>query len=306
MSAQMRAVATVVDRLGGEIIASDDMGAYAVELAASGWQVFPLRGKVPAIRGGRGLLDATSDREQIVAWWSGAYRGANIGLRVPPGLAVVDIDPYHGGDATLTNLVEKYGPLPATMMVYSGRGDGGRHYYYRRPLAPLSVKGLPGIDVKTNSGYVVAPPSRHPETGQPYRWDGAEPVQMPRWLQHVLSPTPVSPPTGNRPQGVYSGDSIADQFSAETSWCDLLPPHGWTLVGGDGDSDGSSWRHPTATSAVSATVRHGCLFVYSPNTPFDLTETENPRGVTRFRALAILDHGGDLSQTARDVRKRLR
>ncbi len=47
-------------------------------------------------------------------------------------------------------------------------------------------------------------------------------------------------------------------------------------------------------------MRHGCLFVYSPNTPFEVTETECPHGVTRFRALAILDHDGDLSANLLD------
>ncbi len=65
----------------------------------------------------------------------------------------------------------------------SGRGDGGRHFYFRRPFAPLSVKGLDCIDLKTNTGYCVAPPSLHPDTGLPYRWEGTDPVLMPHWLQ---------------------------------------------------------------------------------------------------------------------------
>lgn len=185
--------------------------------------------------------------------------------------------------------------------------EGGKHFYFRRPFAPLSVKGLPGIDIKTNSGYVVSPPSLHPDTGQPYRWEQtSEPAPMPLWLQQVLTPTPAAPAAATTLRGVYSGDSIADAYGAATSWRDLLPRHGWQLVTGDGDSDGSCWRHPRATAAVSATVKHGCLFVYSPNTPFPVTETERPAGITRFRALAILDHHGDLSAAARAVREVVR
>ncbi len=307
MTAEMHAVALVADKLGGEIIEGDDLGCYAVELAVAGWAVFPLHGKVPAIpkrHGGNGVLDATTNYVQIIEWWAGAYKDANIGVRVPPSLAVLDIDPRHGGDLTLAALVEQYGPLPETLTVASGRGDGGRHYYFRRPFAPLSVKGLAGVDVKTNSGYVVAPPSVHPESGRPYRWERtAQPAQMPLWLQTVLTPQQTVPAASSRPSvSTYSGDSIADSYSAASSWLDLLPRHGWRLVRGDGDSDGSCWRHPTATSPVSATVTHSCLFVYSPNTPFPVTETEQPHGVTRFRALAILDHGGDLSAAARATR----
>ena len=54
---------------------------------------------------------------------------------------------------------------------------------------------------------------------------------------------------------------------------------------------------------MSATVRHGCLFVYSTNTPLDITEAGDAHGYTRFRAYAVLDHGGDLSAAARALRE---
>ena len=88
----------------------------------------------------------------------------------------------------------------------------------------------------------------------------------------------------------------------QASWPQLLHSHGWTLVAGDGQTDGSRWRHPTATGAFSATITHGCLFVYSPNTPFDVTYPSEPHGYTPFRALAILEHHGDLSATAKALR----
>jgi hypothetical protein len=66
--------------------------------------------------------------------------------------------------------------------------------------------------------------------------------------------------------------------------------------------DGARWLHQDATSDCSATVRHGCLFVYSKNTPFEVTEAGVPCGYTRFRAYAVLDHGGDLPSAARAMR----
>ena len=62
------------------------------------------------------------------------------------------------------------------------------------------------------------------------------------------------------------------------------------------------WLHPTATSSCSATIRNGCLFVYSTNTVFDVTEPGNPHGYTKFRAFAVLDHGGNMSAAARALR----
>jgi hypothetical protein len=40
------------------------------------------------------------------------------------------------------------------------------------------------------------------------------------------------------------------------------------------------------------------LFVYSPNTPFKVTESGNVNGYTKFRAFAVLNHDGDMSVAA--------
>ena len=95
--------------------------------------------------------------------------------------------------------------------------------------------------------------------------------------------------------------SIADKFSASTSWLDILTPHGWRCLCSDPDADGARWLHPTHTSSCSATIRNGCLFVYSSNTVFDATEAGYPRGYTKFRAFALLNHDGDLSAAARSL-----
>lgn len=147
------------------MIADEAMG-----LAAAGWKVFPLAGKVPAIKGGRGHLDATDDAEQVRRWWH-TMPTANIGARVHEHLVVLDVDPRSGGLDGLSAL----GELPVTLTVWSGRRDGGRHLYFRRPPGPLTSTGLPeGIDLKTPTGYCVVPPSIHPATGHPYEWADPE------------------------------------------------------------------------------------------------------------------------------------
>ena len=77
-----------------------------------------------------------------------------------------------------------------------------------------------------------------------------------------------------------------------------LDPHGWECLGLDPDADGSRWLHPAVTSSCSATIRHGCPFVYSTNTPFEVGEPGKPKGYTKFRAYAVLNHQGDLSAGA--------
>ncbi|WP_206448170.1 bifunctional DNA primase/polymerase [Agrococcus sp. KRD186] len=167
----------------------------ALALAAAGWQLLPLRGKVPLTA--HGVRDASADPEQVRAWWpAGALH--NLGARVPGGLVVLDLDPRNGG--TLDTLAGAAGDeLPATLTVLSGRGDGGRHLYFQHPGGRLTSTRLPeGIDVKTSTGYCVMPPSLHPATGQPYRWLGdAGPARLPHTLAQLLRvpslPRPAAP-----------------------------------------------------------------------------------------------------------------
>jgi hypothetical protein len=95
---------------------------------------------------------------------------------------------------------------------------------------------------------------------------------------------------------------VAEAFNQATSWTQVLSPHGWTCPDPDCDADGARWRHPRATNPKSATIRHGLLFVYSAATPFQPTEAGAPRGYSRFRAYAVLEHGGDLRAAARALR----
>jgi hypothetical protein len=183
----------------------------ALDLADRGWAVFPLAGKVPAIpnphrrdsperamcRGqcglpGHGMRDATCDPVRIETWWARTYPGANIGARVPQPLLVLDVDPRHGGTTSLAHLEVVHGPLPQTLTVLSGRGDGGRHLYWRHPGGAVSARGLPaGLDLKTHSGYCVMPPSIHPEGARgPYTWaTTCLPAVPPEWLIDLLTPT---------------------------------------------------------------------------------------------------------------------
>jgi hypothetical protein len=302
-------------------IGADDIGAHAIEYAMHHWRVFPLRGKVPAIpnphpknsaerltckgecgQPGHGVLDATDDVATVAHWWGGRYRDANIGARVPDAAVVIDVDPRHGGLESARELARRHGGWPKTLTTLSGRGDGGAHLFYRRPAGQLSSARLgAGIDIKTSAGYTVMAPSIHPATGKRYRRVDRPVAPCPNWLVELLR-QPERPAGGPRPIFRYAGTSIADQFGAGTSWGDVLIPHGWHCLDADPDADGARWLHPAATSACSATVRNGCLFVYSPNTPFDVTEPSNPNGYTRFRAYAVLNHGGDLRAAAAHLR----
>ena len=151
-------------------------------------------GKHPRIM--RWPESATTAPALIRAWWR-RWPEANIGLvtGAPSGLVVLDIDPRHGGQVSLEELESRLGPLPATPEVETG--GGGRHLYFRHPGShvPNSAGILgPGLDVRGDGGYIVAPPSIH-ASGRTYVWEGShhlahlEPPSVPAWLLQRLSPS---------------------------------------------------------------------------------------------------------------------
>lgn len=142
----------------------------ALSYAARGWHVFPVKpeGKEPLTR--HGLKDATTDHKQIRRWW-GKWPDANIGIRTgkESGLWVLDVDGSKGKES-LARLIEEYGDLPPTPTVITGKG---LHFYFEYPpdsrISNSAGKIAPGIDVRGDGGYVIAPPSIHP-SGRRYQW----------------------------------------------------------------------------------------------------------------------------------------
>lgn len=269
--------------------------------------VLPLCGKAPARAGGHGVLDATTDPD-LAARQVSQPGVTGLGIRIQDGVVVLDIDPRSGGDATLAKLEAKHGPLPTTLTVTTGRGDGGRHLWYQRPSGRLRGRLPDGIDVKS-SGYVVAPPSVHPDTGGLYRWvlPAAPMAVLPPWLATLITlPKPAAQDAprsgGQHVGGLALPGSVVEAINRATSWHDVLGRHGWRCAKGDGDSDASVWVHPAATSRCSATTRGNRLYVWSCSTAFTPSAPGSPRGYSRAEALALLEHGGDLRALIAEVR----
>jgi len=196
---------------------ADEMLKAAIEYAAHGWPVFPLRGKLPAkprTEGGRGFHDATTDPAVVAAMWA-RYPDANVGVRcgLASGLAVVDIDPAHGGVDTLTRIEAERGVLPGTVTAITG-GDGLHMLYRHRPGigCGANVWGR-GLDLRGEGSYIVAAPSIHPDTGNRYRWsgDGTWAHPLPAWPEEQLPTTrpvvvaPIVSPGVRAGQGPLAG-----------------------------------------------------------------------------------------------------
>ena len=159
----------------------------ALRYAAHGWPVFPCEslGKHPRTR--NGLHDATTDREQIERWWR-ADGNANVAVRTGSvsGLVVLDVDGEEGLDS-LRELERAQARLPRTPSVVTPRG--GQHFYFGHPGCEIrnSAGALgPGLDVRGDGGYVLAPPSIG-ATGRRYEPDErCSLAALPAWLLERL------------------------------------------------------------------------------------------------------------------------
>ena len=144
----------------------DHLLTAALRYAMMGYSVFPCApgGKHPITQ--RGYLDATTDAGQIERWWARHPR-ANVGITAE-GMLVIDID---GGDNTWPGEPDRAADLAGAGAV-ALTPRGGRHYLFRRPEGKSwkcsASKLAPGVDVRTDGGYIVAAPSET-EYGS-YRW----------------------------------------------------------------------------------------------------------------------------------------
>lgn len=154
------------------------LGEGALEIVSLELAVFPLRPRGKAPLTPHGHLDATTDEAVIRDWWE-RWPQANVGLAVPRGLVVVDIDDLKA----LPRLRAEGRELPATVKSTTGRG---LHLFYRvEAELRNAVQLFPGVDLRGVGGYVVAPPSIHP-TGAQYRWEvppsPASFAEAPGWI----------------------------------------------------------------------------------------------------------------------------
>ncbi len=161
----------------------------AASYASHGRAIFPIkpRDKTPLTQ--HGLKAATTDLRLISEWWSRSPE-SNIGFATGD-LIVLDVDGPEGEDA-LTELETVYGKLPPTREAKTGKG---RHLYFRANGASIrnsASKVGRHLDIRGQGGYVLLPPSIHPN-GSAYAWViKIEPAPLPAWLATLLAERPQS------------------------------------------------------------------------------------------------------------------
>jgi len=149
----------------------------ALGYVEAGFSVVPLTGKKPAR-----FYNPNNRRWQSFQWAVAQHRRAtfshvhnwqergwleNVGIvcgKVSGNLVVIDLD----GESAVDEFKATYPHLwQGTYVVISGSGKGAHVYLYTMILPPTTR--TKGFELRANGCYVVAPPSLHPETKQPYK-----------------------------------------------------------------------------------------------------------------------------------------
>jgi hypothetical protein len=183
----------------------------AIEYASKGWPVLPLHtpighgcscGKADCDKIGKhprfhpedltnGVKNATTDAVVIRRWWA-RWPNANIGIATgKESFDVLDVDLHpDDGNETLADLEHKHKRLPDTVEQITGSG-GRQIMFVASGKISNSVRFAPGLDTRTDGGYIVAPPSLH-ASGRRYEWEassmpGDVPLAaMPSWLIRLI------------------------------------------------------------------------------------------------------------------------
>ncbi len=126
------------------------------------WSVIPVgKDKKPLIKWEKYQKELPTP-EQIIEWYQKNSQ-ANIAVITGKlsGIMAIDIDPRNGGtDEDFKDI--------KTVRVKTG--GGGYHYYFQYEGSIINQKSIkPGIDLKTEGGFVIAPPSIH-ESDNSYEW----------------------------------------------------------------------------------------------------------------------------------------
>jgi hypothetical protein len=179
------------------------------------FSVIPIivRGKVPMIRW-QDYQTALPEESEVLEWWT-RWPDANVGIVTGniSGITVVDVD----SEAGLQALKKLIPPLMLTPTAKTQKG--GRHLYFKYvPGLSNRVRAIEGVDVRSEGGFVVAPPSEG-ERGI-YEWvDGmslgqVDLEEMPEALVAALK-QPAAP-SATPAARVITSDSLAEGSRNDT------------------------------------------------------------------------------------------
>jgi putative DNA primase/helicase len=274
----------------------------ALWYAVHGWKVFPLKTRTKQPATAHGFKDATTDAEQIAAWWR-KMPDANIGMATG-AIVVVDFDTYKP-DFAGTDLLEFLERNYPTV-----RADAhGAQLFYQQPADMPQIRNssgdLPaGVDVRGHGGYTVLAPSAHPD-GYTYRWgDGRSPADMEPAILPAFLADMILKRDNRQERSEPAEDTTIAAFNAKFSIVGILRKHDYTLASERGDFVRLSRPGRDAEqSSITVTRLDGKERSYHHSTSDKLHTDGFARDA--FDCFTMLEHGGDAKAAYKAAKKLL-
>jgi hypothetical protein len=161
--------------------------ASTIRLRERGFSVVPIDpvdGKKPLCPWKR-YQSTRATLQELRTWFETRWPEANVGVvtGAVSRVVVLDVDGDEGRES-----LRQQGGVPLTPISITGRG---MHIWFAHPgrMVANFAGRVPGLDLRGDGGYVVAPPSLH-ASGSEYYWEiapwEATLAQMPGWLDDLV------------------------------------------------------------------------------------------------------------------------
>lgn len=304
----------------------------AVAAARAGYRIFPLKPNTKAPATPNGFKDATSDIEQIEAWWE-RNPDYNIGLATgmqDNGLwvGVVDVDAKHGGVLAWKQLTREHGGTWQRYMPIHKTPRHGFHIFGQADpeLGLNSSNGFPkGIDTRGDGGYVVLPDSVFidTETGEigsyvatPNNVWSIEAGTFPDWVLEAWKAGPAIERIvfASRASLTSGGDDPMTWMKHNLDWQAELAEDGfmvWQVAGEE-----VRFTRPGKNKGNSLSLHHdgvsGVAVVFSDECPDWMTKLgcgQPTKGgfwsLNGFQYYAAKYHGGDIQEAMSVIRREM-
>ena len=281
----------------------------SIELLSLGYSVIPTNtDKTPALSSWKQYQKQAMSIETAKQEFRNAHSLAIVGGAVSGNLECLDFDKPDLFQPFLDTL-EGVSPEAVAMLVKRQTPSGGYHLIYRcqQPVAgnqklAMSADGKETwIETRGEGGYFLTTPSPGYDL-----------------LEHSLKATPVlsleekeilhslarsfsekQEPSRYAKTITATGERPGDDFNSkadESVWRNLLEPEGWVFTGRV-TSGGEHLTRPGKSKGTSATLKNGCLYVFSSNAGLPLGPHD------AFGVYVHLKHHGDYSEAAKELKR---
>ncbi len=284
----------------------------AVDLLNEGFSVLPVHGydhrdkpKAPAVPSWKQYQTNRMDRNNVAGLFRNGCSLAVIGGHVSGNLECLDFD-NPALFKPFMNILEEINAGLAERLVQRATPSGGYHLIYRceaqidtnMKLAE-SRDGQTWIETRGEGGYFLTTPSpgytalKHDLKDTPVI--SGQDRELLLNLARSLSARPSSTATCNAAhtsEGTRPGDAFNRRHAHDIA--DMLESNGWSNSERI-SAGGQHWTRPGKDRGTSATLKNGCLYVFSTNTDIP------PGPHDAFGIYAYLMHGGDFAAAGRDL-----